>query len=137
MSMRFSAGIVVARRQEGSWLLLLLRAYRNWDFPKGMSEEGESPLDTAVRETREETGLENLSFSWGAAFIETSPYGNPPKIARYYLAETDRSEIILPISEELGRPEHDEWKWVDFIEAEELLPERLKPVLSWAKRKLA
>ncbi len=137
MSMRFSAGIVVARRQEGSWLLLLLRAYRNWDFPKGMSEEGESPLDTAVRETREETGLENLSFSWGAAFIETSPYGNPPKIARYYLSETDRSGIILPISEELGRPEHDEWKWVDFIEAEELLPERLKPVLSWAKRKLA
>ncbi len=137
MSMRFSAGIVVARRQEGSWLLLLLRAYRNWDFPKGMSEEGESPLDTAVRETREETGLENLEFSRGAAFIETSPYGNPPKIARYYLSETDRSGIILPISEELGRPEHDEWKWVDFIEAEELLPERLKPVLSWAKRKLA
>lgn len=29
----------------------------NWDIPKGKIEEGESPIDGAVRETLEETGL--------------------------------------------------------------------------------
>lgn len=136
MTMRFSAGIVVVRKAGEGWLLLLLRAYQNWDFPKGTMEEGESPIETAIRETEEETGLTNLEFSWGEIFMETSPYGTPPKIARYYLAKTDRTEIVLPVSEELGRPEHDEWRWVNFIEAENLLPPRLQPVLSWAEKKL-
>ncbi|HQT27066.1 MAG TPA: NUDIX domain-containing protein, partial [Burkholderiales bacterium] len=88
------------------------------------------------RETEEETGLSGLEFSWGEGFIETSPYGKPPKIARYHLAKTEREEIDLPVSAELGRPEHDEWRWVNFIEAEKLLSPRLRPVLSWARKKL-
>ena len=134
--MRFSSGIVVVRKAEKGWLILLLRAYANWGFPKGMAESCESPIETAIRETEEETGLMNLEFSWGEDFIETEPYERPPKIARYYVAETDQKEIVLPVSEELGRPEHDEWRWVDFLEAEKLLPPRLHPVLSWASKKL-
>lgn len=30
----------------------------NWEVPGGFSEPGESPIETAVREVREETGLE-------------------------------------------------------------------------------
>lgn len=30
---------------------------RHWDVPKGLAEPGESPLQAALRETREETGL--------------------------------------------------------------------------------
>ena len=48
---------------------LLLRAYKNWDFPKGMVEPGEQPFDAAVREVREETTLENLAFDWGKNFV--------------------------------------------------------------------
>ncbi len=50
-----SAGVVVVRRENGRWRLLVLRAYRNWDFPKGTVEPDEAPLDAAVRETAEET----------------------------------------------------------------------------------
>ncbi len=129
---RFSAGIVVVRRAGGEWKLLVLRAYDNWDFPKGTIEPGETPLAAAMRETAEEAGLAGLRFRWGEVCRETAPYGSPPKIARYYLAETSKTDITLPVSPELGRPEHHEWRWVDFGEARRLLPQRLQPVLDWA-----
>jgi len=50
---RRAAGVVVMRFREGVWRVLILRAYRNWDFPKGMLEAGETALDAAKRETRE------------------------------------------------------------------------------------
>jgi 8-oxo-dGTP pyrophosphatase MutT (NUDIX family) len=131
----FSAGVVVARRDAGGWRLLVLRAYRNWDFPKGLVEPGETPLDAAIRETAEEAGLGDLVFRWGEGYCETAPYRHG-KVARYYLAETAQQSITLPVSPELGRPEHDEWRWVGFDEAERLLPPRLLPILSWARQRL-
>ena len=131
----FSAGVVVARRDPGGWHLLVLRAYRNWDFPKGTVESGETPLDAAIRETAEEAGISDLAFRWGEGYCETAPYRRG-KVARYYLAETTQEFISLPISLELGRPEHDEWRWVRFDEAERLLPPRLQPILAWARKQL-
>jgi 8-oxo-dGTP pyrophosphatase MutT (NUDIX family) len=128
----FSAGVVVVRRTPAGPRLLLLRAYRNWDFPKGQVEPGEQPLEAALRETREETGIDDLVFAWGEAWCETEPYGPRGKVARYYLAETARGHITLPVSPELGRPEHHEWRWVDMDGARGLLPPRLQPVLDWA-----
>jgi 8-oxo-dGTP pyrophosphatase MutT (NUDIX family) len=128
-------GVVVARRDSGDWRLLVLRAYRNWDFPKGMVEPGEAPLDAAIRETAEEASISDLAFRWGEEYCETAPYGRG-KVARYYLAETTQAFIALPISLELGRPEHDEWRWVRLDEAERLLPPRLQPILAWAGKQL-
>jgi len=128
-----AAGAVVFRRSERGIHLLLLRAYKNWDFPKGLIERGESELDAAKREVTEETGLADLAYPFGEEFKETVPYaGN--KVARYYLGETDAEKIELPVSPELGRPEHHEYRWVSFDEAEDLLPPRLAVVLEWAKK---
>jgi len=109
----------------------MLRAYRNWDFPKGVVEPGEDPLAAARREVREETSIEDLGFDWGKIYRETGPYGNR-KIARYYLAATRTDRITLPISPELGRPEHDEWRWVDRDAALSLASARLQPIVRWA-----
>ena len=57
-------------------------------------------------------------------------------MARYYLAETDAEKLKLPVSPELGRPEHHEYRWVSFDEAEDLLSPRLSIVLEWAKKTL-
>ena len=113
----------------------MLRSYRNWDFPKGRVEPGEAPLDAAIRETAEEAGISDLAFRWGEGYCETVPYRRG-KVARYYLAETMQEFITLPVSPELGRPEHDEWRWVDFDQARHLLPPRLQPVLAWAGARL-
>jgi bis(5'-nucleosidyl)-tetraphosphatase len=113
----------------------VLRAYKNWDFPKGTIEPGEDALAAARREVEEETGLAALGYPFGVEFKETLPYANN-KVARYYLAETDAEKIVLPVSPELGRPEHHEFRWVSFDEAEDLLPPRLAAVLEWAKKTL-
>jgi bis(5'-nucleosidyl)-tetraphosphatase len=133
---KLAAGAVVFRRTDRGVRLLVLRAYRNWDFPKGMVEAGETELDAARRECAEETGLADLDFPFGDAHRDTLPYAGG-KVARYFLAETGQAAVTLPVSAELGRPEHHEWRWVSFDEAEELLPPRLGIVLDWVRRTLA
>jgi 8-oxo-dGTP pyrophosphatase MutT (NUDIX family) len=131
-----AAGVVVFRRTGRGIYYLVLRAYNNWDFPKGLVEAGEDQLTCAQRELKEETGLASVEFPFGEEYRETVPYsGN--KIARYYLGETEEVEIELPVSKELGRPEHHEYRWVTQDEAEELLPPRLAIVLEWARRTIS
>lgn len=102
-----SAGVVIVRLIEGKPHYLLLRAYHYWDFPKGLVEPGENPLKAALREVKEETDLNDLTFAWGKEYRETRPYSRG-KIARYYLAQSSTGEVRLPVSFELGRPEHHE-----------------------------
>lgn len=134
-----SSGVVPVRFAHGDWQLLVLRAYKNWDFPKGIVESGEDPLDAAKRETEEETGIIDLDFIFGEDYKETVPYNvssTGHKVARYYVAETRTADITLPVSPELGRPEHDEWRWVTCDQAEDLLPPRLAGVLEWVRARI-
>jgi 8-oxo-dGTP pyrophosphatase MutT (NUDIX family) len=56
-----SAGGVVVRPIEGQLHVLLIRdPYGNWGLPKGHLEEGEQAAEAALREVREETGLDDL-----------------------------------------------------------------------------
>jgi 8-oxo-dGTP pyrophosphatase MutT (NUDIX family) len=130
-----SAGIIPVRREAGTWKLLVLRAYTDWDFPKGHIETGESPFEAAMREAREETGIEDFEFEFGDTWCDTPPYSGG-KITRYYVAVTKQANIELPISPELGRPEHHEWRWVDVEEAGQIVRARLQPVLAWARERL-
>jgi len=126
-----SAGIAVVHRSPGVWRFLLLRAYRNWDFPKGLVATGESPLAAAVREVEEETGLTDLAFDWDEEHIDTGPYARG-KIARYYLARAKSTDVVLPVSLELGRPEHHEYRWADRDTALHIAGPRVRDVIKWA-----
>jgi bis(5'-nucleosidyl)-tetraphosphatase len=128
---RLSAGVVVARQTAEGWRFLLLRAFNHWDFPKGMVEEGEEPLAAAVREVQEESLIDDLEFSWGEASTRTGPYSRG-KVACYFVAQTRTTEVTLPVNLELGRPEHSEFRWVDYDAALKLVSPRVRPVLHWA-----
>ena len=133
---RFSAGVVVVHVAGAAVQYLLLRAYKNWDFPKGLVEPGEQPLDAARREVKEETTLVNLVFDWGQSYMDTGPY-NKGKISRYYLARSNETQVHLPINPELGFPEHQEARWVGFETALNMVSPRLKPVIHWASAIIA
>ena len=127
-----SSGVVVVLWNRDHYDYLLLRAYNYWDFPKGMVEVAESPLQAAVREVEEETALTQLRFRWGDIYRETHPYNQGRKVARYYIAESTSAAVMLMPNPELGRPEHNEYRWVNRTEAWDLLTPRVRAILEWA-----
>jgi 8-oxo-dGTP diphosphatase len=56
MGLMGAAAVILNRNGE---VLMVKHTYGkcNWEIPGGRSEEGESPVETAIREVREETGL--------------------------------------------------------------------------------
>jgi predicted NUDIX family NTP pyrophosphohydrolase len=62
--MKIAAGVVLYRRNNNALEVLLVHPSGNynrgkpWSIPKGLPDEGESLEEAAVRETREEAGLE-------------------------------------------------------------------------------
>ena len=133
MSFKLSCGVVLARQTEDGWLTLMLRAFHHWDFPKGIREDGEDPIQTALREVREETGIDDVAFDWGDRYFETGPYSKG-KVARYFLGCTEQSDVVMGISPETGAPEHHEWRWVSFDEAYDLGSPRVKSIVQWARQ---
>jgi 8-oxo-dGTP pyrophosphatase MutT (NUDIX family) len=113
----------------------MLRAYRNWDFPKGVVDPGELPMAAARREVQEETLIDDLQFNWGEEHYETAPYSNN-KVARYYIGATRTERVTLPVSPELGRPEHNESRWFDLTGALAIASPRVIPVVNWAAAKI-
>lgn len=129
-----SFGIVpIAFGQNSAPVFLILRAYKNWDFPKGQAEHGETPLEAARREMTEETGIREFTLTWGEISMDTEIYASG-KVVTYFPAQVKKQAITLPVSAELGRPEHNEYRWASYQEAHTLLPARLVPVLDWARR---
>jgi 8-oxo-dGTP pyrophosphatase MutT (NUDIX family) len=94
----FSAGGLVCRRVRGEWTVCLAgrRIHPGsdlvWILPKGHVEEGERMEETALREVREETGLEaeiierlgDVTY-W---YVRREPEGRPSRVfkrVRFFL----------------------------------------------------
>jgi 8-oxo-dGTP pyrophosphatase MutT (NUDIX family) len=123
---KLSCGVVLARATDDGYVTLMLRAYHHWDFPKGLMEDGEAPVEAALREP-------TTDFEWGERCRETGPYSRG-KTARYYLARTDEEKVVMGLSPETGEPEHHEWRWVSFDEAYDLASPRVREVVRWARQ---
>jgi bis(5'-nucleosidyl)-tetraphosphatase len=95
-----SAGVVIFRRTPHGRRFLLLDYSRYFDFAKGHVEKGESDLDAAVRETREETGIDDLSLVPGFSHEITyhfrhSKRGLIRKTVVFFLASTTTEDVRL------------------------------------------
>ena len=118
--------------------VLCVRAYSNWDFPKGQQEEGEAIITTAIREVEEETTLKHGSdyiLAGRPAGATTYGTGARKKTATYYIGmRMSDTTPFLPVSEELGKPENDEFRWVPLSKLHNLMPGRLQSVCDSIER---
>ena len=83
-----SCGAVVYR-ETGEQIEILLIRHKNgghWAFPKGHVEKKETEEDTALREIREETGLEVLLDTGFRRAVTYSPKPNVKKDVVYFAA---------------------------------------------------
>lgn len=95
---RKSCGVIVSRQTEGEreFLLLFQRFSQSWSFPKGHMEAGETEMETALRELREETGLTAVLDPDRRAVVE---YDIPPKTRKqvvYFSGRTEGDILLQP-----------------------------------------
>jgi bis(5'-nucleosidyl)-tetraphosphatase len=110
-----SAGAVVFRRAPGGPRYLLLKyPAGHWDLPKGNIEGGEQPIQTMVREVREETAIVDLRVIPGyERRIEYFYRRDGKKVHKtvvFFLAETSAEEVTISF-------EHQAYGWFGYAEA--------------------
>jgi len=115
-----SAGGVVIHRDGGPLRYLLIRdSYRNWGFPKGHVENGESVIEAAQREVVEETGLRGVSV-----LAELGPIGWQFRFGGRLILKTCHF-FLMETSDTGTNPQRDEGitecRWATFGEAERLV----------------
>jgi 8-oxo-dGTP pyrophosphatase MutT (NUDIX family) len=122
----FSAGGVVVRTIRGRAMLAAIRPRGKkegvWALPKGNIDPGESPAETAVREVREETGIEGrlVEKLGDVRYVYTRPGGlRIFKVVSFFLLRAGRGRIG-EIDESM-RIEVAEARWLPLEEAPRLL----------------
>jgi bis(5'-nucleosidyl)-tetraphosphatase len=73
MKREYSFGIVPLKQLENVSHVLLIfhKGGRHWSFPKGRKDPGETDLETAKRELKEETGLDVDVLLSDVPYVET------------------------------------------------------------------
>ena len=115
MQKEISAGIVLYNDDNDEVQFLVLKyPGGHWDFVKGKMENSEEPKQTAIRETKEETGIIDVEFIDG--FNEEISYTfyvkneEIDKKVIFYLGKTKSTEIVLS-------HEHLDFAWLNLKDA--------------------
>lgn len=131
-----SYGVVPVTKQDKEWHVLLVHqiSYHGsndsfWTFPKGHSENNETPLETAERELVEETGIKNVRLVEEAKFSIEYSFKHEDRLIEktvsYYLGICEDSETTITLPNEIA-----DLTWMKFSEAmEKLTHENTRKVL--------
>lgn len=100
-----AGGVVYRQSPEGYQFVLILDAYDKWTFPKGHVDESEDPEQAAIREIKEETGLEHVVLAdyLGDTEVKVHKPGEKPfrKLIKYFLVKTEDGQLRVPETTEL------------------------------------
>ena len=117
VSPSFTAGALAVIRRNDQLLLIWPIYRRGWGLPGGLLNKGEHPLDAALREVQEETGLEIEATGPGEVVVDV--------VARRLdfvfpcrVLDDAAAAVVRPRSVELARAE-----WFSLKDLPRLLPE--------------
>jgi 8-oxo-dGTP pyrophosphatase MutT (NUDIX family) len=118
-----SYGIIPIRKKDSGWEICIVKhCSGHWSFPKGHPEKGESPLETATRELKEETNLDVHHIVSEETLEEKYVYRFKGelrnKTVKYYIAEVEGELKILPKELQEGK-----WFSIDAAAAQVTFPQ--------------
>ncbi|NND96429.1 MAG: NUDIX domain-containing protein [Pirellulaceae bacterium] len=125
-----AAGIVIFIKKPRCQFLLMRHPDR-WDLPKGHCEPKETYLETALRETQEETGIDadaievDDSFEFAIEYpVSYKRWGDEvfTKKVKYFLG-------YLPDQPELTLTEHPSAKWFEWAPPHQIQSQTIDPLL--------
>jgi 8-oxo-dGTP pyrophosphatase MutT (NUDIX family) len=131
---RLSCGILILNPQ-AELLLCHVTGQDHWDLPKGGAHAGESPLQAALRETREETGLDLA----GETLLELGRLDYRPKkdlhlfaalVPRFDVAELCCESRFSHYTTGERLPEMDGYGWFAFERIDTLCTAKMSTVLT-------
>ncbi|MEI7425271.1 MAG: NUDIX domain-containing protein [Candidatus Staskawiczbacteria bacterium] len=130
-----SCGVILVKKGNPDYFLILKQVDGYWSFPKGHVEENETIQMTAFRELKEETGIQDLELLNFPPIIEEynfkQEWENIHKTV-FYLIGIAKSDFV-----KIQESKIIEYKWAMYDEAiEKLVFENKKKVLEKAKKYL-
>ncbi|MFZ2897764.1 MAG: NUDIX hydrolase [Saprospiraceae bacterium] len=118
---------------EGKALFIFRRG--RWDLPKGKADPGETPPETALREVREETGVEQLELKNHIADTLHTYREKGRRILKrtyWYAMETTDTRLVPQAEEDIEKAD-----WVEinetFLRLPEIYPSILEVVRTWMR----
>jgi 8-oxo-dGTP pyrophosphatase MutT (NUDIX family) len=146
MEVEKSVATIVFRKENDFRFLLLWKKnsgiYKDaWKFPKGNIDKGESEMQTAVRELKEETGLDEKDIQFYdfhdkvSFFYRNEGHELVRKEVSFVMARTLKSDIKIS-------SEHDAFRWAPYLEGFDLLTQKnnkevLRKAHEFLKKKFA
>lgn len=123
-----SCGALIYNPENKEFLIVKMHN-GNWGFAKGHTEHGENEKQTAIREVKEETGLDIKIISDFKAEITYVPRENILKKVSFFLGYTNGENLKIDDSE------IEDYSWLNYENTLKLLTYRLqKEVLEKAKK---
>lgn len=100
MTIERSAGVIVFRQAADGREYLLLDYGKYWEYPKGHVERGETDTQAALRELKEETGIDDVALTDGFAeeiryFFRPHGRGLVEKSVLFFLGQTQTTTLRL------------------------------------------
>lgn len=133
----FSFGVIPFKKEGNNFLFLLIRHWHkhggHWAFPKGHREQGESDIETALRELEEEIGIKEVKIIEGPNFFERYSFEQDSarydKEVKYFLGEVlsgNPTPRIGEIEDFVWLPYNEATKKITFVEGKKMLEEAYK-----------
>ena len=124
-----SCGCIIIENKK---VLLIYEKDRNfWGFPKGHVEDGENEIETALREVKEEVGLDVIINEEKRYVLNYTIKDEIDKTSVYFIAKPKSIEITMQ------EDEIEDAKWCNFEEAIQTLTfENSKEMLKQVKQEM-